>query len=1074
MALSVAGFGQYQYYYDESFSTWFFAPAPQRWNPDRWTKNGTINSPNNNPIECGNNCLDNYIVFGGGNLGEGSLISTFPVPDGSSDYEAETQFLVDPVADGALYIQFLRAPPDLGGNFYSVEFQNPGPFPGGCSGTLVLNIRLNGITYAVNSAIVSCPNNSITIRSVLAAGNQLLVYANGVSVFQYDSTAITTGQAGLGMSGARPGVGVYRMRIGPRDRIAPNNTTMSASPNWNRVDLQWPAASDDANGSGVAFYRIARNGVFQAEVTTLSYADTTVSANTVYTYTITTHDQHLNASTGSSTVVTTLPNPAIDTPPTSGATRPFANPPARIGVRPTGAYWGAAGEQVDMLSGNLNYTLPLLKAMGRGGSIVGFSLNYNSQIWRLDGGGTWNFGIDVGYGFGWRLMAGSITPYWSNYTLHHYVFTDATGAEYTLGVNTNGVWTSTEGIYLSYDTSNAKLSFPDGTFWMMLAVSSAQEPDGGTHYPTLIQDTNGNQIKITYHTGSGMSWINTSSRISVIEDVRAKIVYPYSDYRTFTFNYNTDSPPHLISITNQISTGETYSFAYAQNQSISSPFGAGPPAITVALLQTVTNSVVSMSHNFEYSGGAAELSRVVLPYGATLRWAYRNFTFSGPKTIREVQYRYLAKSAGFAETQYAISRNANDSNLGWHSSGALTDATGAIKNWTFNVSPTSWLDGMLLSYNQQQPGGAVTLRSQDFIWGQTPASFNPYITSAITTLDPGAAYQKQSKTEQALDAYGNVVQTKIYDFGSGTTVGALARTYNNSYVTGANYESRNIRNRLFLSTVTAGAQTVQLVSIGYDGGVSAPLPSDPPIRQHDTANYGTSFVYRGNVSTTTTPTASYSFARLFTGDVVSGSGPSGVFTSTPTSVTNYAAPSVITSNNLSTTLTYNNFLGVTQATGQNTESVTVGYDLAARPSQTTSPHGAVTTYSYSIMPNITTVVVNNRWTMTTLDGLGRPIQVETTGDGTKVETEYDSCACSPVGKMKRVSQPYAPGGQKYWTTYTYDGLGRTVSVQAPDGASATTYSYQGNTTTITDPAGKWKKYVNDALGNLIRVIEPGS
>src|SRR5206468_12543437 len=74
--------------------------------------------------------------------------------------------------------------------------------------------------------------------------------------------------------------------------------------------------------------------------------------------------------------------------------------------------------------------------------------------------------------------------------------------------------------------------------------------------------------------------------------------------------------------------------------------------------------------------------------------------------------------------------------------------------------------------------------------------------------------------------------------------------------------------------------------------------------------------------------------------------------------------------------------------------------------------------------------------------------------------------------MKRTSQPYAPGGPIYWTTYTYDGLGRTIAVQSPDGASTTTYSYQGNTTTVTDPAGKWKKYVTDAMGNLIQVIEP--
>jgi YD repeat-containing protein len=51
-------------------------------------------------------------------------------------------------------------------------------------------------------------------------------------------------------------------------------------------------------------------------------------------------------------------------------------------------------------------------------------------------------------------------------------------------------------------------------------------------------------------------------------------------------------------------------------------------------------------------------------------------------------------------------------------------------------------------------------------------------------------------------------------------------------------------------------------------------------------------------------------------------------------------------------------------------------------------------------------------------------------------------------------------------------LGRTIKTVAADGASATTYSYQGNATTITDPAGHWKTYITDAMNHLIQVIEP--
>jgi hypothetical protein len=62
--------------------------------------------------------------------------------------------------------------------------------------------------------------------------------------------------------------------------------------------------------------------------------------------------------------------------------------------------------------------------------------------------------------------------------------------------------------------------------------------------------------------------------------------------------------------------------------------------------------------------------------------------------------------------------------------------------------------------------------------------------------------------------------------------------------------------------------------------------------------------------------------------------------------------------------------------------------------------------------------------------------------------------------------------QPSWTIYTYDGSGRTVGVQSPDGSSTTNYLYQGNTVKVTDPALKWKTFTMDATGKLTSVLEP--
>jgi len=176
------------------------------------------------------------------------------------------------------------------------------------------------------------------------------------------------------------------------------------------------------------------------------------------------------------------------------------------------------------------------------------------------------------------------------------------------------------------------------------------------------------------------------------------------------------------------------------------------------------------------------------------------------------------------------------------------------------------------------------------------------------------------------------------------------------------------------------------------------------------------------------------------------------------------------------TTNWNTVLGLTSATGPNGEGISIAYDSNARPSSFTSTDGAVTNYTYNdnASPPTKVATTNGHWVRTTMDGLGRTIKTETGNSTTVVsvvDTVYAPCGCSPLGKVSQVSQPHAPGGTQYWTTYTYDASGRTLTTTLPEG-SVTTYAYQGNTVTVTDPAGKWKKFTMDAFGNLTSVQEP--
>jgi RHS repeat-associated protein len=192
-----------------------------------------------------------------------------------------------------------------------------------------------------------------------------------------------------------------------------------------------------------------------------------------------------------------------------------------------------------------------------------------------------------------------------------------------------------------------------------------------------------------------------------------------------------------------------------------------------------------------------------------------------------------------------------------------------------------------------------------------------------------------------------------------------------------------------------------------------------------------------------------------------------------------ATPSAITpggNSNLATTISYATSWAVTSVTGPNAANATTAYDQYGRPSQSTIPDGATTTYTYTYNPNVQIATLGSQWKKTTLDGFGRTLSVLTGHDSTtvaEVDTQYAPSGCSPLGKVSQVSLPYTPGQQNpVWTVTTYDTSGRTLTVTKPDGASKTTYSYQGNTTTVTDPAGKWKTFTTDAFGNLTTVTEP--
>jgi|GEM_PF-3038403 len=112
-------------------------------------------------------------------------------------------------------------------------------------------------------------------------------------------------------------------------------------------------------------------------------------------------------------------------------------------------------------------------------------------------------------------------------------------------------------------------------------------------------------------------------------------------------------------------------------------------------------------------------------------------------------------------------------------------------------------------------------------------------------------------------------------------------------------------------------------------------------------------------------------------------------------------------------------------------------------------------------------------TLNIFDGLGRSTQRQQTDSGSTyitTTTAYDA-----LGRVSTTTNPSRAGdGLNFPTIYSYDSLGRTLSITTnPDGNSSTN-AYSGNVVTQTDQAGRAHTYTYDALSRLTNVIEDPS
>ncbi|HXL21809.1 MAG TPA: RHS repeat-associated core domain-containing protein [Candidatus Dormibacteraeota bacterium] len=415
---------------------------------------------------------------------------------------------------------------------------------------------------------------------------------------------------------------------------------------------------------------------------------------------------------------------------------------------------------------------------------------------------------------------------------------------------------------------------------------------------------------------------------------------------------------------------------------------------------------------------------------------------------------------------------------------AVTNPAGTVS--TTNLFTSGWQTGLVSSSTIQN--GTTTFSTVSNSWTQDNITLsyvlNPRVTQITSTNDTG---QQATASYSYTTSYGNVSQVVESGFG------AVSRTTQTDYLTTTSYINQHILNLPSQIRIYDGSGNLASRSdLAYDG---VSITGVAGASHHDDTNYSSSFNVRGNLTGVT----SYANAAAATGPVTKNftfDSLGNVHTAQVnccqlqqiyfSSATQYSYPDSLTRGSaggtqLTTSWTYdfNTGLLLTEK-DPNNQTATYAYDVMKRVASASGPLGASATSSFddsSAQPAVTMSTALDASTsqvqITTADGLGRILQQKTQDAGGTVfsiiEAQYDS-----MGRATQVSNPHGPAESPVWTTYgAYDPLGRATTITPPGAAGSYQYAYSGNSTTVTDPAGKQRRTFADAAGRLIEADEPG-
>lgn len=731
----------------------------------------------------------------------------------------------------------------------------------------------------------------------------------------------------------------------------------------------------------------------------------------------------------------------------------------------------AGPKQVPMVAGSqsYNYVIPILSLPGRAGMDLNLNLYYNSRVWDIDTvNGTATFNADRDFpSYGFRLDFGYLEYDAVN---DQYILTERDGTKHALP--NSGDYNSTDGTYIKYNSTSKVLTYKNGT-----TVLYEPFPHMANLFrPTKIQDTNGNFISIVYSNVTGQDQFILS-----ITDTLGRVI-----------NFHYDPTTHLLSSIDQnLVGGGTHlyaTFLWTQKYGGSNAWRNftglvlnGVPDTSTTGLNVLSSCTYANNTGYTFSyGDWAIINRI------------DNFSALGPTHLRSyVSYNYptaaTALSDAPAYTTQTISPDGLDTNTSVWTYSATKAGTGVVTAMSVtdpppissitvtNLDPSS---GLLSSVQMEDSSGHV-LRTIGYAWVQSGAA--KVVGTITTTLNDTG--QQSSVQYSSYDAYGNAGDLKEFDFGGQV----LLRHTVTTYTPLIQQHILNLPTRILIEN--ASGTIISRTDLSYDD------PGSVPTTITDAANHVNLATGPGNLT---------SISR-YSDPVTPGGQVTRHFYYDSTGNVRTAELDCCNQKvfNFSVAKQYAYPDSVVRGAGvtQFTTNADWYFDTGLLKSST-DENGQVTSYQYDSMNRLTvvtlppqgstSVLINTQYddnaasptvtkfalpttvtvpkTVTTMDGLGHVLQVDTYNGSTVVSSS--TVAYDKLWRRSQASNPFGPNETPVNTAFSYDALGRSKQV-TPASGGFTQYDYSGNTVIVTDPAGKQRKNVTDALGRLVEVDEPG-